>query len=1531
MSRYVTTFAAPRAHELVLTLSEGARDLAAGTVRVDYTLQIVKAVNRSNWHNGNTGNQSWSVTLGGVTVASGTSIQFNFDTVNHATPPQTSKTIATGSRQFNYNSDGTLSISVAFQADVDVRLPDGTLLMGLASYPSSGTAYFTPTPMQVGSPVAVLPRSANIGTTVAVNLARRKTSHTHTLTWASGALSGTIGTGVATTASFTVPNVSGQFPSQSQSPITITAATYEGATLVGTTSCVLLVWNSPPTIDPTSAVPFDVRLRRVQWDGARLRANNPLITFGLKLVDTYCSTPTLSFSTSSVVPGADDDLEGALVLLEVQNGVSWQSTGLLFTLSRAQSNDAEPTDTVNWSGTGYLDYVMARGYLVNDYKRTGSGTNAGNILRTLFTDAKARGWGPNVAAGFPAEKTTAGDGWIVSGGTRELSGGTPYSQILQAFVNEGWAEWRSRYNDADGVCYLDAFNAGTGIDWTAAGSQVTVNLSTGKITEAPTVWSSEEILDRVYAIGDAATNDPNTSADNTAAVVASAERTPNNASEYGVMEGWASASGQTAASGVREVAQNALDNATETRSRQFSYSAHAVSRLLLPYYTFKPGDWILIPSDRDKTDNPISLRVTQVSIDKNGDDINVTVVCGDLIPSGAAAGIAKKIKASTGGRISGGTLKDPVPLQSIIPAAPNFSTEEAAVSTGYWDSNGEPRSTIVFEWLPVTNALDGVTPLTVDYYEIWWRPNPGVPWALKTFSTDTSADIDGWPVGMDVQLRVRARATTGAFGEFSGYDEVTTLAPTASIEPLAVAALYTDGLGNIFADWDGYLGDASALPSFFAYMNAEVSPDVLGAPSGVWTIKGNSLQGPGTITLNPEGFGTWWVRFRAYDRLGGPGQNGTAASITTVDPGLVAPPTPNAPTGFSATAGADWDALGVSSGDFITVTWTAVTTDTDTDPVTIAYYEVEGDNGSGDWINVLRTSGIDGDLSVFRNTTWSYRVRAISDVGGVSAWSATAGPVTANATLTALQAPSAPDAGSSKGLLYVTWDGLDYLENPYANSSGFRYAFVEVASESDLEVRQNLWKNPSAETNSNGFQSFATAGVLARSTERAYVGTASIKFNTSSNQTYAGGTLMFGSSTTGSQLATVLPSTAYTGSVYVFTNADRYLRAAVNFRTSASVNIADQFSADIFVPANTWTRISMTATSPSNAAFGGVRIHQGSAGDRAYVAGTDFIAIDGILLEQTSQLRDYFDGSLTIPGMTYAWTGTAHASVSTAQVTEPWGRAGSAFPGRAGTAIISGLAHPANYLARVVVVDGAGTEVAGADSGIVTVVGVGSSDIEPGAILGYNLDPDFAEGATITGALVQTDAAADTGVKLASGGLVAYDGSGNPTFILDASSGSVWFGTGTISGEAIDVSTIDVGLLQASLITNGMGDALTIGGSSLVSIISGLQTDVSEQGTNLATYFDFGAAGQWKSDADSAVTGLRIASTTEGDAFNAFSFSGGFQIRRGATALSWWEADPASPSLVRFVAPNATVLNDLNVGSHKLRPGAAGVTILSAQ
>lgn len=205
---------------------------------------------------------------------------------------------------------------------------------------------------------------------------------------------------------------------------------------------------------------------------------------------------------------------------------------------------------------------------------------------------------------------------------------------------------------------------------------------------------------------------------------------------------------------------------------------------------------------------------------------------------------------------------------------------------------------------------------------------------------------------------------------------------------------------------------------------------------------------------------------------------------------------------------------------------------------------------------------------------------------------------------------------------------------PLPNSSefyfnGFAIELLEKIPSKGLGFsRTNLFPNPSIETNTTGYSAFATSGSVSRVTDLSYSGKASLRYAVSSNQTYAGGTLLFGSNTTTSNIAKVLPNTLYSGSAYVYTNKDRYIRAAINFRNSAGTTLNDFASADIFIPANKWTRISYMTTSPATAAFGGVRVHQGFSGDRSYVAGQDFIWMDSVFLEEVN--ADLINDSLNI-------------------------------------------------------------------------------------------------------------------------------------------------------------------------------------------------------------------------------------------------------------------------------------------------------------
>ena len=98
--------------------------------------------------------------------------------------------------------------------------------------------------------------SPTIGTSITITLNRASTAFTHTLTYTFGSASGTIGSGIATSKTWTVPtSFASQIPSGTSGTGTIVCQTYNGSTLIGTKSVSFtanLSSGAAPTINSVS-------------------------------------------------------------------------------------------------------------------------------------------------------------------------------------------------------------------------------------------------------------------------------------------------------------------------------------------------------------------------------------------------------------------------------------------------------------------------------------------------------------------------------------------------------------------------------------------------------------------------------------------------------------------------------------------------------------------------------------------------------------------------------------------------------------------------------------------------------------------------------------------------------------------------------------------------------------------------------------------------------------------------------------------------------------------------------------------------------------------------------------------------------------------------------------------------------------------------------------------------------------------------------------------------------------------------------
>jgi len=984
-------------YRLRLTVNLASQNVAANQSTVNWAMAIQKDRSYQGFYDYFA---TQKVTIDGVEV-------FNQYNQNPTAPWNgwSEHIVASGSRTITHGTDGTKSIAVSGSWE---RSPLG-YAPGTMSV--SGTVALTAIPRATTPKVS--PSPAAVGATVTITLPRAVSSYTHDVTWASGSESGTIGTGIGASATWTVPDVMSEFPGQSQAPIVITAVTKSGATVLGSKQVTLFAKNPPAAPEIVQRTPdqsFDIRARVVEFSGGEWRPGKIVPADTISLVDPSSATTTCTIAMSRL--NATDFADFSIVDIDVSDGFDWYFTNHRLVLSRVEGDDVDPTKANSYTGTEFVDFSLAFAYAQKDYEWTG--VTPGRILADLINDAKGRGWGPRIDKAFSASRTSLGETWLNTTIDRKVSKGTPISQVLEGLVTDGYAEYTTAYHTEK--AWLVLLNPGTGSSFADVGASPVVNFSLATLSRAPRRSTVEKRLTRVTVTGDED-------------VQVTREKAAFDANVFGQMEGWVSAQGVTTPGEANTIGDNALrDNSSAISERTFEYTAQDAAAQFFPYVVFRPGDWVLIPGDSE----PVTDRLSQVTIDKRTDSFTITALTGDRILSGTAS-LAKRQSAQNGGSISGGNGLTPSPLDSRIPSAPVLDT---VTSVGYWNSDGAARSEVTLSWAAITEAMNGA-PITVDLYEVWWRPAVGGEWAFRGATADTSLEMPDWDVLADVEFRVRGRSSAGVYGEFSEDIDHTTLAPAVDLDGPQIADLYTDGVGGIYIVWAGILGTDPA-PARLAYVVAEVSTD-----GGLtYTTEGTPIPGAGTIVLNKGGlWGDYLVRLRGYDRLGNAGDASDPEAITLTDPHLD-PPKPKVPTDLTATAGAGWDASGYFPTAWFDLEWTAPTEDIDGDPIDITGYDLWGKRSDETDARYLTSSLVPSvRYGVADGEEWSFQVRAVSGFGGQSDLT---GPVVAvaDATISAAPAPDAPTLDQYAGLLRIRWSGggmlpqIKYVYAAISTSSG---------------------------------------------------------------------------------------------------------------------------------------------------------------------------------------------------------------------------------------------------------------------------------------------------------------------------------------------------------------------------------------------------------------------------------------------------------------------------------------------------------------
>lgn len=262
------------------------------------------------------------------------------------------------------------------------------------------------------------------------------------------------------------------------------------------------------------------------------------------------------------------------------------------------------------------------------------------------------------------------------------------------------------------------------------------------------------------------------------------------------------------------------------------------------------------------------------------------------------------------------------------------------------------------------------------------------------------------------------------------------------------------------------------------------------------------------------------------------------------------------------------------------------------------------------------------------DTTYGIRVRSINAFGAPSDWS----PI--------LVADTSPAGLAAAGRLVIGPDGMTGYDN-YGQMT-FNYLANAV-------TRTNLLTNPSFESAAVGTTGWVAEAntTISRITTDYFVGQpgllACLKVQASADGQYIGVRSTISDVT---RRVTASPGTYYTASAYVRVPAgqpDSDVRISFAFYTSGGVLISqsDSLSANLVTSSSNWVRITRVGIqAPSGTSFLSVIIRSNTN-----MSNGSIFYVDGVIVEATAVLRDYFDGS-TSKG-TSVWSGTVNDSTST--------------------------------------------------------------------------------------------------------------------------------------------------------------------------------------------------------------------------------------------------------------------------------------------
>lgn len=211
-----------------LTVTQKSRDFAGNFSKV--RIRWTSTQSGSSWNGYNRTAYYY------VSVNGGAEKKYS---VKYTLPQNTTNTILDTTIVVPHRADGTASVKVRTWMDTDISagIIQKSQAVTLTSIPRATVPTFSAT-------------STEIGSNVTINLNRAADSFTHTLTYAFGKASGTIGADIGTSVVWSIPSdLAAQIPNAVSGTCAITCKTYNGSTLIGTKTANLTL-KVPPSVVP---------------------------------------------------------------------------------------------------------------------------------------------------------------------------------------------------------------------------------------------------------------------------------------------------------------------------------------------------------------------------------------------------------------------------------------------------------------------------------------------------------------------------------------------------------------------------------------------------------------------------------------------------------------------------------------------------------------------------------------------------------------------------------------------------------------------------------------------------------------------------------------------------------------------------------------------------------------------------------------------------------------------------------------------------------------------------------------------------------------------------------------------------------------------------------------------------------------------------------------------------------------------------------------------------------------------------------